>query len=293
MSIRRIATSLLALGTAACASNRTAPISQALDARGLPTPDASSVAAREQTADQQVLHALNRLAYGARPGDVQAVRELGIDRWIALQLEPSRVPDVAGDAVIARYRTLGLPLPSLLSEYPPNPVLRRLARQAAGGMSADSMRVTRQDSMEYAVQRRRSQLVGLELSSARVSRAVVSERQLDEVLADFWLNHFNVLRGQEPGDAPLPRGVRTRCDSPEHPRHISHAARRRGAQPGDAVVSRQLARARRTAAARRSCRSASPAPHSADMRNGHHNSPACRPHSATHSSRGCSSAAVA
>src|SRR6478672_6865911 len=42
--------------------------------------------AREQTADQQVQHVLNRLAFGPRPGDVEAVRALGVDRWIAQQL---------------------------------------------------------------------------------------------------------------------------------------------------------------------------------------------------------------
>ncbi len=196
MFFRREAISILVLGAAACASTGSAPTPRAPDTRGLSIPDAPSIAAREQTADQQVLHALNRLAYGARPGDVQTVRELGVDRWVALQLEPDRVPDVAGDALMARYRTAGLSLPSLLSEYPPNPVLRRLARQAAAGMRADSMQVTREDSMEYAMLRRRSQLIGQELTSARVARAIVSERQLNEVLTDFWLNHFNVYAGK-------------------------------------------------------------------------------------------------
>ena len=160
-------------------------------------PTASSVAAREQTADQQVLHVLNRLAFGARPGDVQAVRQMGVDRWIALQLEPHRITNAAGDAVTSRYRTLGMPLPQLLDEYPPNPVLRRLARQGAATMLRDSLRgVSRADSLEFAMMRRKSQRVGQELLSARVARAVVSERQLEEVLTDFWLNHFNVFAGK-------------------------------------------------------------------------------------------------
>ena len=70
---------------AACASAGTPTGRTAVDVRGLSVPDAVSVAAREQTADQQVVHALNRLAFGPRPGDAQAVRELGVDRWIAAQ----------------------------------------------------------------------------------------------------------------------------------------------------------------------------------------------------------------
>jgi hypothetical protein len=125
---------LLSLGVAACASGGM-PSSAAVDTRGLSVPDSATVASREQTADQQVLHALNRLGFGPKPGDVQRVRELGVDTWIAAQLDPSRIPDAAGDSALARYRILSLPLPTLLAEYPPNPVLRRLARQALGGAS--------------------------------------------------------------------------------------------------------------------------------------------------------------
>ncbi|MBC7843239.1 MAG: DUF1800 domain-containing protein [Gemmatimonadaceae bacterium] len=187
---------VLFLNVLGCASSGT-PVGRAtVDVRGLPMPDAAMVAAREQTADQQVLHALNRLSFGARPGDVQSVRELGVDRWIAAQLEPERIADSAADAVIARYATLTKPLPTLLDEYPPNPVLRRLARQGAAGMPRDSVKLSRADSLEVMGARRKTQLVGQELVSARVARAVVSERQLDEVLTDFWLNHFNVFAGK-------------------------------------------------------------------------------------------------
>lgn len=167
----------------------------AIDLRGLHVPDAAMRAAREQTADQQVLHALNRLGFGPRPGDVERVRAMGVDRWIAAQLEPARVPDAAGDSVTALFRTQGLALPVLLDEYPPNPVIRRLARASLTG-GRDSIRVTREDSLEYRAMRRRSQLVGQELVSARVARAVVSERQLQEVLTDFWLNHFSIFAGK-------------------------------------------------------------------------------------------------
>ncbi len=196
MALTRRSKYVLLLSVVGCASSGT-PVGRAtVDVRGLPTPDAAMVAAREQTADQQVLHALNRLAFGARPGDVQAVRELGVDRWIAAQLEPERIADPAADAAIARYVTLQKPLPALLDEYPPNPVLKKLARQVLAGMPRDSLKLSRDDSLDLMAARRTTQLVGQELVSARVARAVVSERQLDEVLTDFWLNHFNVFAGK-------------------------------------------------------------------------------------------------
>src|SRR3982750_523381 len=61
---------------------------------------------REQTADQQVQQVLNRLAFGARPGDVARVRGMGVDQWIALQLAPDRIDDRATEAVLATYEEL-------------------------------------------------------------------------------------------------------------------------------------------------------------------------------------------
>lgn len=170
----------------------------AINLQGLPVPGAAEVSAREQTADQQVQHVLNRLAFGARPGDVQRVREIGVDRWMAAQLEPARIPDGAADSLVAQYAVLAMPLPALLEQFPPAPVLRALARQALRGVPQDSIRLAREDSLELASVRRRGQVVGQELVSSRLARAVVSERQLDEVLTDFWLNHFSVYAAKGP-----------------------------------------------------------------------------------------------
>ena len=90
--------------------------------------------------ERAISHVLNRIAFGARPGDPERVRAIGIDRYIDLQLHPERIaegpiPDGYGSAL----------------ESSPT----ELARQ-------------------------------------KVLRAVYSERQLQEVLTDFWFNHFNV-----------------------------------------------------------------------------------------------------
>jgi len=63
----------------------------------LPAQQSASAENREQAADQQILHALNRLAFGPRPGDVQKVRAMGLDSWIEQQLAPARIPDTRMD----------------------------------------------------------------------------------------------------------------------------------------------------------------------------------------------------
>ena len=95
--------------------------------------------------------------------------------------------------------------------------------------------------------RETQQFVG-QLQSAKLARAVTSERQLNEVMVDFWENHFSVFAGQGP-DAPLSRAVRSRRDSSARDGQVPRSARRRGEESGDAVLPRQLAERRRQHAA--------------------------------------------
>lgn len=146
---------------------------------------------REQTADQQVHHVLHRLAFGPRPGDVEAVRRVGVDAWIDQQLHPEGIPDSATTALLRGYQTVAMTAEQLLAEYPPaNVALAAVARRSNGVVSAEDSARLRQQA------RRSTQFLG-ELASSRVARAVVSERQLEEVLVDFWENHFNVFAGKD------------------------------------------------------------------------------------------------
>src|ERR1051325_5939948 len=61
---------------------------------------------RELLPDEQVQHVLNRLAFGARPGDAAAVRAMGVDKWIARQLDPEKIDDARASAVLANYPAL-------------------------------------------------------------------------------------------------------------------------------------------------------------------------------------------
>ncbi len=174
----------LCLATVGCA---TAAPSASVVPGAAPT---AQTASREQTADQQVHHLLNRLAFGARPGDVDAVRAMGVDAWIDRQLSPERIPDAATDQFVARFASLGKTGEQLIADYPPPGAALAQLQRRGGAVSGE-------DSATLRVQGRQSYAFVGELASSRVARAVMSERQLNEVMVDFWENHFNVFAGKD------------------------------------------------------------------------------------------------
>src|SRR5215831_8553576 len=127
--------------------------------------------------DTVIAHVLNRMAFGARPGDVERVRALGLERYIDEQLRPDRVADPA----------IGAKLVDL-------PTIRMSSREIASKIEQpqiDARQAKKQGEPPTPVDMRANSVV-LELSEQKILRAVYSERQLQEVLADFWFNHFNV-----------------------------------------------------------------------------------------------------
>ncbi|MGI9079071.1 MAG: DUF1800 domain-containing protein [Gemmatimonadaceae bacterium] len=163
---------------------------------------------REQTADQQIRHALSRAAFGARPGDYDRVRSIGLDRWIALQLEPRRIEDRDMTRFLSQFPTLALSTNEMVERFPPPQLIRAQERaemprqgrdappMAPRGVRTDSAREmtlrTREDSVRYRQAAEASRGVLAEAQIAKVARAVASERQLEEVMTDFWSNHFSV-----------------------------------------------------------------------------------------------------
>ncbi len=262
---------------------------------------AKKKAAPSDAADQQkrALHALDRLTFGPRPGDVQAVAAMGVDKWIDLQLHPETIDNAALDAKLAPYRTLHMSARDMAINFPPPQVLKAVqdgklpmprdpyryavysanlvrleekkeakqnpaagltqvaANTPAPNNAANAQNVApnapdmdehsrrernhmieqlspldpstrmqrilalppdqQSDLMKGLPEPRRQQLLaGLspeqretvqaltnpiavvdgELQSAKILRAVYSDRQLEEVLTDFWFNHFNVYVGK-------------------------------------------------------------------------------------------------
>src|SRR5271166_5939853 len=249
---------------------------------------------------KQALHALDRLTFGPRPGDVETVLAMGVNNWIDLQLHPERIDNSAMQARLASYRTLAMSSREMLFEFPPNPVAkavmdgklpmptdpyrhaiytaaidrvqqkedqkqnatdtaatpahaspspgtpsspqasmqpvaveqRRQDRRDAHALVDDlallppdarmkrilALPVAQQRDLTQGIsfEKRQAVLAGLspqqretvlalnnppgvinnEVQSGKLLRAVYSDRQLEEVLTDFWFNHFNVFIGK-------------------------------------------------------------------------------------------------
>jgi uncharacterized protein (DUF1800 family) len=141
---------------------------------------AASAAAPAPDAQAQALHVLNRLAFGPRPGDVERVANMGVQRWIAEQLHPETMP---------------LP-PDLNARLGALDTVNRSTGESLGEFLALRRDVRMDD--DGAKQRRRQveMRVSRQAAEARLLRAVESPRQLEEVMVDFWYNHFNVFAGK-------------------------------------------------------------------------------------------------
>ncbi len=169
MNVYRIVLPLMAMLLAACAHTVQGP-------------------AAAPTTEQQAVHVLNRLAYGPKPGDIERVMLMGAQRYVAAQLEASSAGELAYPQALAdRIGAL---------DY---------ASRTAGAAFAQftSLQMAARDEAEDAVRQRRDEYarMTLETNEARVLRAIDSPRQLEEVMVDFWFNHFNVFVGKGPDRA--------------------------------------------------------------------------------------------
>ena len=188
------------------------------------------------TEDQRITHVLNRLGFGARPGDLDRVKSMGLENYINQQLDPEKISDPLAEDKVASLSSLNMTTAQLYEKYPqPGQLLRQLqargvlpadlseARQnrtkanaPAGEMATAEMSaqpagkptpapVSPQDDPKYRQAIRdyylkngleQPQRIVAELQASRILRAVYSERQLQEVMVDFWSNHFNVFSGK-------------------------------------------------------------------------------------------------
>ena len=129
-----------------------------------------------------IVHALSRLGSGPRPGDVERVRAMGLAAWIERQMDPGRLDDRATDQALAALPTLTMSIDELQTRYP-----RPKAREKA----ADPQ-MTPRALYDRPQPGNRPVRIIAEMQAARMVRAIESERQLEEVMVDFWFNHFNV-----------------------------------------------------------------------------------------------------
>jgi len=207
----------------------------------------------ELSADEAVLHALNRLAYGPRPGDIERVKQMGLAKWIDQQLSPNATDDKPLEARLESLPTLKMGTATLIAEYPQPKqaakqartvqssadagagVIVRDSQSGSGDDSSGSMQPApriskdrvensdvpspmKQPSANVATQgggkrgtlsvdpnavpgpiaddSKRPARIVEELAMAKMTRAIYSDRQLQQVMDDFWFNHFNVFAGK-------------------------------------------------------------------------------------------------
>src|SRR3989442_15553467 len=92
--------------------------------------ESSKAAANKLKEDQKILHVLSRLGFGARPGDVDRVKAMGLDKYIELQLHPEKIDDSTTEAKLQNLETLRMTSAELYEKYPqPGQLLRQLQKR--------------------------------------------------------------------------------------------------------------------------------------------------------------------
>ncbi len=148
------------------------------------------------TEEEKIIHLLNRLGFGPRPGDIEKVATMGLEAYIEKQLHPQEIPDPTMEKRLSDFKTLKMTPEELAEFYPAPNQLRRQSEGAEndGEMEGESGPEATREMQEARRQMRAGmQRIRFELSEAKIMRAVYSERQLQEVMSDFWMNHFNVF----------------------------------------------------------------------------------------------------
>src|SRR5215204_6235458 len=79
------------------------------------------------TEDQKILHVLNRLGFGARPGDVERVKAIGLQKYIEQQLNPGSIADSAAESKVKNLEIFNMSTAEVFAKYPnPGALLRQL-----------------------------------------------------------------------------------------------------------------------------------------------------------------------
>ena len=143
--------------------------------------------------DKTIVHVLNRLGFGPASGDVERVRRMGLEAYIEQQLHPDRVPDEQIAARLRSFETLTMSSRQMAEDIFLPAQMERRQRQRAG-TPPEQPPQPGQAPQNGPMQGERQVVV--ELNQQKLLRAVYSERQLNEVMVDFWFNHFNVFVGK-------------------------------------------------------------------------------------------------
>lgn len=149
------------------------------------------------TERQAAAHLLNRFTYGPKPGDIDEVLKTGLEKWFNGQLGGS-LSDDSLNHLLSSYDVLKLSNEEIAKIYPQNgQVLKRAIKE--GIINQDSIAVAGKQAYRSVIAKymrekgyRPQQELYRQLINQKILRAAYSNNQLQEVLTDFWFNHFNV-----------------------------------------------------------------------------------------------------
>ncbi|MFN7927474.1 MAG: DUF1800 family protein [Blastocatellia bacterium] len=163
------------------------------------------------TEQQKAIHLLDRITFGPRPGDVEQVVKMGWEKYLEQQLFPEKITDELITQKLQPLTTLTMNSEEIAKVYEPPPQVLQQVRNklemqndVAGTEKKNEEKPQAGEALADPAKRRElvkalaemgykpRQTPMLELQQAKILRAIYSERQLQEVLADFWFNHFNV-----------------------------------------------------------------------------------------------------
>lgn len=132
------------------------------------------------TEQQKILLVFNRFGYGPRPGDVDRIEKIGLPSYLRQQLSPETIPDLDVEKQLRDFPTLSMTTSQIMSEF-----------------SDPDQKLSPEIQKEMFPPYKRPARLLLELQEGKLIRAISSERQLQEVMVDFWFNHFNVFWGKD------------------------------------------------------------------------------------------------
>jgi uncharacterized protein (DUF1800 family) len=150
------------------------------------------------TERQAAAHLLNRFTYGATPGQIDAVVKIGLEKWFTQQLE-AKMNDDSLNTVLEQYPDLKLSNTQIAETFPRGGAVTRMAVKD-GFINKDSIanavnkKEYRTQLADYMIKKgyKPEQELMRQFINQKILRATYTNNQLQEVLTDFWFNHFNV-----------------------------------------------------------------------------------------------------
>ncbi|HEY2866031.1 MAG TPA: DUF1800 domain-containing protein, partial [Pyrinomonadaceae bacterium] len=160
--------------------------------------------------DQRAIQVLSRLSFGARPGDLDAVKKMGVPAYIEQQFSPDSIDDSALQNRLNKLSTLMLSSPTIAELYnppkptpTPSPAVAKTEQSVAAGsimpepIATPAVSASPTPTPKPTPPPKNPGMVVGELQRAKLLRAVYSERQLYEVMVDFWENHFSIFANKD------------------------------------------------------------------------------------------------